>query len=260
MSMINSPVWTLAHVGLKFPGATICACVCGVAAYMLSDDNRPMVVMTFDDGYESVYTEALPLLSSYEIPATFYPALNFIGKENYMSPRQVKSLTNLGWEIGAHTIDHTNITKMSSDDLINTLVYPVAYLANMSGQQIVSFASPYGEFDETSLEKVKLFYGNHVNAWSPARGMNYVESFDQYNIHRLDVDDAVTAEYVCNELSDLPENSMFVLLFHDITTAEGRWNIAPDKLQQIVECVDNANVNTVNITEATIAMLEKKAK
>jgi peptidoglycan/xylan/chitin deacetylase (PgdA/CDA1 family) len=38
-------------------------------------------VLTFDDGYRSVLTEALPILEEYETPATLFIATGFVGNE-----------------------------------------------------------------------------------------------------------------------------------------------------------------------------------
>ena len=42
---------------------------------------RHSVVLTFDDGYKSVYTNAFPILKKYNVPATVFLTTSFIGSK-----------------------------------------------------------------------------------------------------------------------------------------------------------------------------------
>lgn len=45
--------------------------------------NQNSIVFTFDDGYQDTYTEALPILEKYQVPATIYITSGFISREKY---------------------------------------------------------------------------------------------------------------------------------------------------------------------------------
>ena len=42
------------------------------------------IILTFDDGYVSNYTELLPILEEYNVKATIFMVTNDIGRKNYM--------------------------------------------------------------------------------------------------------------------------------------------------------------------------------
>ena len=64
------------------------------------------VLLTFDDGVESVYRYALPLTRRLRVPAVAFVIGRRIGLPGYMTPGQVKRLWQSGlWAIGAHTYD-----------------------------------------------------------------------------------------------------------------------------------------------------------
>ncbi len=79
------------------------------------------VVLTFDDGYQSTFTTAYPLLHSRGFPATVFLATDFIGNGKAfdwlptrsgeevapMTWEEVALLHRSGIEIGSHTAAHT---------------------------------------------------------------------------------------------------------------------------------------------------------
>jgi len=64
------------------------------------------VLLTFDDGAESVYRYALPVTKRLHVPAVAFIIGRRLGLPGYMTPGQVKRLWQSGlWAIGAHTYD-----------------------------------------------------------------------------------------------------------------------------------------------------------
>lgn len=70
------------------------------------------VILTFDDGYESNYTELLPILEERGLKATVFMVGNSVGKEGYLSYEQLKDMQDRGIEIGGHTANHLPLTEM----------------------------------------------------------------------------------------------------------------------------------------------------
>ncbi len=68
---------------------------------------HPMI-LTFDDGYEDVYTDALPALLTHHYRGVFYIITGMIGG-NYMTWNQVRTLAQDGMQVASHTIHHVNI-------------------------------------------------------------------------------------------------------------------------------------------------------
>lgn len=68
------------------------------------------VVITMDDGHESVYTEALPLVEKYRIPVTLFIYPSAISNASYaMTWQQLRALKATGlFDIQSHTYWHPN--------------------------------------------------------------------------------------------------------------------------------------------------------
>ncbi|OGC38912.1 hypothetical protein A3K42_00060 [candidate division WWE3 bacterium RBG_13_37_7] len=120
----------------------------------------------FDDGYQNVYEEALPVIEkvnreySLNLTATAYVTVNLIGSEGHMSLDQLKKLSGKGWEIGSHSLTHPNLLALSAQDQQNEIAGSRKWLEER-GFKVFSFASPYGELGPSALDIVKKSYYAH---------------------------------------------------------------------------------------------------
>ena len=86
--------------------------------------NDKAVVLTFDDGYKSQYTNAKPILDKYGYKATFYIVCNYVGNGDgqdhpnaRMSWEDITALSNEGYDIGSHSMSHPNIDLLSENGM-----------------------------------------------------------------------------------------------------------------------------------------------
>ena len=68
------------------------------------------ILLTFDDGSETIYTTALPIMQKYGFTGTSYIVYNYVGIPAYMSADQIHALDTVGWEIGSHGLSHIDLT------------------------------------------------------------------------------------------------------------------------------------------------------
>tara|TARA_Y100000310_G_scaffold345226_1_gene462890 strand:+ start:9135 stop:10988 length:1854 start_codon:yes stop_codon:yes gene_type:complete len=129
------------------------------------DLTQKYVVITFDDGRESVYTKALPILNAYGFKATLYlvpewmEGRNIPEEENYsnfLTWDQVNQLKEAGFEIGSHTYSHANLT--TTNDLKNQLQTADEIIQQKIGSKVEHFCYPYGKYNRTILEEVNKRY------------------------------------------------------------------------------------------------------
>lgn len=242
--------WGALHLAVRVPALTA---VCVGAFYALNTaDQNPMVVFTFDDGWVTQYDNALPILFEAEFSATAFLTEALIGGDKYMKEEHHATLSANGWEIGSHTRTHPFLTQLDEGDQWQEISYMP------DGAEVVSFSSPYGDYNESVVGKVKFMYDYHVNAWSDAMGVNTVATWDPYNIHRLNVRWDTLPEDVCETVSKLEDNELFVLIFHevkeviDLPLAEGeKWTVySEDNFRKIVDCVKLSGLRTPTLAQA----------
>jgi len=122
------------------------------------------IILTFDDGSETIYTNALPILQKYGFTGTAYIVYNYVGTQNYMNPDQIRGLYASGWEIGSHSLSHTDLTERS-DQQMDEIVESRRKLQALLGVPILSFSYPFGAYDENSV------YYTHYAGYIAAVGL-----------------------------------------------------------------------------------------
>lgn len=105
---------------------------------------HPMI-LSFDDGYEDVYTDALPALLAHHFRGVFYIITGMIGGSN-MTWQQVLKLAQDGMQVSSHTIHHVNVgqppawTSRQAELLVSKQT-----LEMKLGQPVQFFCYPSGE-------------------------------------------------------------------------------------------------------------------
>jgi len=117
--------------------------------------NQKSFILTFDDGTESQYTNALPELNRYGFKAVFFIMTVTLGKPGFMSREQVRLLSDNGHLIGCHTWDHHNVKSYGVSDWITQLQRPTRLLEQITGKPVRYFAYPFGSWDPAAIYRLK---------------------------------------------------------------------------------------------------------
>jgi len=146
---------------------------------------RP-VVISFDDGYESVYENAYPIMQAQGFTGVMYLVGTYVGAQGYMDGGQILAMTDNGWEIGSHSMTHPHLPAIH--DQINYEAGQsksrIASETGVSREKIETFAYPYGEIDPFVVGKVAE-YGYLA---AVGLGTQYVNSLDTlYYLSRIEV-------------------------------------------------------------------------
>ena len=136
---------------------------------MLANPELPdkPVIITFDDGYESIYKYALPILKNYGFKAVIYVLSDYIGMINtweafkiqrhsrHLNVEQIQKLVVSGFEIGSHGKSHKYLPVLNNDQLLDELAESKTKISNITGGEIISFCYPYGVSNRQIEENIK---------------------------------------------------------------------------------------------------------
>jgi peptidoglycan/xylan/chitin deacetylase (PgdA/CDA1 family) len=125
------------------------------------------VVITIDDGYDSVYRHAYPALKKHGFSATLFVYTDFVGARDGLSWAQLQEMAASGAiDIQAHSKSHRNLIERSAGETeasyrqsIETEVrQPRQVLERRlaaAGVQVRHFAFPFGDANELVLESME---------------------------------------------------------------------------------------------------------
>ena len=124
-----------------------------------------LAVVTFDDGMRNNHSTALPILNEYGIPATVYVTIGFIGRDSpwigadgdgaMMREPELRELAAAGWELGAHTMTHPDLSTLDYDACLSEIEDGRTELERIAGCPVETFAYPFGRYGPAALAAVK---------------------------------------------------------------------------------------------------------
>ena len=132
--------------------------------------SEKIALITFDDGYASCYTEALPVLEQYGAKATMFMVGSYIDTEDYLTKEQLRLLSQSPLiEIGnhsyaLHTLPRTDVLSQYQNDIDSALsdyYRNEEVITEITGKTITSLSFPYGIYTNR-LEKFLKEHGYEV--------------------------------------------------------------------------------------------------
>jgi peptidoglycan/xylan/chitin deacetylase (PgdA/CDA1 family) len=154
---------------------------------------RPLF-LTFDDGCESFYTQALPLLETLQFKATLFPVAGFIGKSSswdvlpsfpHVTKSELLEISSLGHEIGSHGLTHSNLTYLNKSDLTTELNDSKKALEDILGKEVTALSFPYGCWNNRVWERAQEIgyrYGTVYRKQHTA----YHDLFPVFGVYKFD--------------------------------------------------------------------------
>lgn len=110
------------------------------------DPNGKMVAITFDDGPNPTNTpQILAALKKYNAKATFF----MLGQNANAYPDTVKAVYNSECEIGIHTWNHPQLTKLTSDNIAKQVSDTSDVIYEITGYRPKIVRPPYGAINDT---------------------------------------------------------------------------------------------------------------
>ena len=129
--------------------------------------NQRKVLVTIDDGYQSFYNNAWPILKESKIPFILFISTREVGKKGYMSWEDIREISKYNFvEIGNHSHTHDYLIDFKDDEIKNDLEQSINIFKKEMGKNSKFFSYPFGEYS-ISLKKIvvdagfKYAFGQH---------------------------------------------------------------------------------------------------
>jgi peptidoglycan/xylan/chitin deacetylase (PgdA/CDA1 family) len=125
---------------------------------------KPVVAVTFDDGYADNYETVLPLLNKWGIPATFFVTAGLVERDPDVLARfrflysrhsddvfrpmtwsQVIDMRDAGMEVGGHGYRHSNMMLLPPAEMKAELQRSKNVIEDRLGAEITTMGYPFGK-------------------------------------------------------------------------------------------------------------------
>jgi peptidoglycan/xylan/chitin deacetylase (PgdA/CDA1 family) len=166
---------------------------------------------------------------------------------DYMTPAQIQSLAAAGFEIGAHTMTHADLTAVSAAGALAEVAGAKADLVNL-GLNPTTFAYPYGAYNST-IEQLVASQG-----FTAARTVNdgyNTATTDRFALMHHEVDLTTTVADVQGWINTATQTGTWLILtFHQVDTSGDFYSTTPSTFQQIVNLVKASSLTPVTTSGA----------
>jgi len=130
---------------------------------------QPLIAVTFDDGFQSFFQRALPVLLAKGVPTTVFVSTGYIGRragwvtlkrhrlfdELVMTKGQIAEAANAGVLVGSHSVSHTRLADVAREKALEELVTSKKELENLLGRKVDLLSLPYGSWDRGVIRLAK---------------------------------------------------------------------------------------------------------
>lgn len=163
-SETGSPDWNDSIVGIQIKCK---AATAGGEDVSVSWDDLRMnyvakakCILTFDDGFETVYTNAKPIMDGNGQTGTAFIISGYVGGsiegDNCMSKAQLEGLRDAGWDVSNHTDGLGNLFYMSQEDMEAAIDNGYDWLVSNGFEASAKFfCYPSGAFKDTVITKLR---------------------------------------------------------------------------------------------------------
>lgn len=163
------------------------------------ENHRTTVVITFDDGYESLHKNLRPYMNFYDLPATIFVCPGAIEQGSLlehdveynnsdatlMSYDQLRSMTEAGATIGSHGLHHENMATLSREEREKSLVQSRRKLKEALHTEVDLFAFPFGHRTHVSADAIDDARSEYSAVFSAFGGYNLPDSNDGFHFRRI---------------------------------------------------------------------------
>jgi peptidoglycan/xylan/chitin deacetylase (PgdA/CDA1 family) len=159
---------------------------------------KPLVCVTFDDGYLDNYQNAAPILIKHQVPAAFFVSTGLIGTQErfphdvrrgnpvipLMRWDQLRDMRAAGFVIGSHSVSHIDCAAETQERVRSELEKSRADLQRELGLERVIFAYPYGGREHMTAERLELVKQAGYAGCLSAYGGTNVRAVSRFNVLR----------------------------------------------------------------------------
>lgn len=188
------------------------------------NNGQKVVCICFDDGWQTQYYNAMPILNAYGYKATFGIITSFVGtfwgKQNsadlsYMTWNEIVKLSEQGNDIESHTYSHLNLNILSSSAILFQLSQSKQdLLSHGINAPILIYPDGGGAGNNTVQQLVEQYYlaGRSINPGP----LNMSQPYNKYDLPSYTMENTTTIAMFQSIVNQANNSTIVILYYHKI--------------------------------------------
>ena len=141
MDVFNEHIKIIKENGIKFINPT------NFEDELKNNKSERKILLTIDDGYQSFYDNAWPILKKSKIPFILFVSTREVGKKGYMSWENIKEIAEYDFvEIGNHSHTHEYLADENGEIITADIKKSIKIFKKELGKNSDFFSYPFGEY------------------------------------------------------------------------------------------------------------------
>lgn len=216
--------------------------------------DQPLVSLTFDDSFIDNVDTAFPVMESYGFKSTQCYGTAFVEAVPEGEPA-VHTFNDAGHEICSHTVTHPFLSQLTPSEVDFELAHSQEVLEGIIDEQVINFASPFGDYDFDVYEATKNYYRSHRTV---DEGYNSKDNFDTHRVlvQNLLVDTTIQEFQSWLDHAEAT-NTWLVLVYHRVTSASDiePFDTPEDEFQTQMQALDASGLTVKTYNDALDELL-----
>lgn len=126
--------------------------------FRVNDAGRAKVLVGFDDGWDTAYTEGMQYMRERGIVGTLYLTKNLMGAYRHLTLFQINEMYDSGWDIANHSASHPHLLNADYATILMEFKTCQDFLLAHGWTRNACYmhvAYPYGEYDNTIIRVMR---------------------------------------------------------------------------------------------------------
>ena len=212
---------------------------------------RGAITISFDDGFQTQYAYAFPMLQAMGMPGNFFIITSRVGTSGFMTVAQLQVMQNSGSEIDSHSVTHPDFTTLSASQIIQECQVSQNTLRSW-GLTAKNFAYPSAARNSFTDSIMSQYYRSI--RWGYVAP--YVMPFPTSQFLLPAMDGSVSLAYDQSLVDQIYEaNGWGIITFHDVSPTPGisQNHIGTADFQTFLNYVQSKGVAVLTIDQALSA-------
>jgi peptidoglycan/xylan/chitin deacetylase (PgdA/CDA1 family) len=212
------------------------------------------VTIMFDDSLDNHYMVAKPLMDALGFKGTLAVITGTLGQAGSLTMQNLKTFQSAGWEISSHSINHEDITTLTTARATREIVNSYQTLKN-NGFTVTDFVYPYGAFN-ANLNAIGSPYYKSMRSFQAG---NNPQGVYPYDVKVRQVTNATTASDVAAWVAEGKANKKWeVLVFHAVTaSSDDIYYTDPTVFKNMLDAIKASGVPVVTYAQGVSLFAQK---